>query len=89
MLRLNLQDALLGPRELHEYGQPCLEALAHETVAIPKEQVLGHLLGNRARAAQLLLSLLARPDDSRMELRSKPAWKGNCWSSEATTAIAA
>ena len=34
-------------------------------------------------------SLSMARTDSRMELKSNPAWNGNCWSSEAITAMAA
>src|SRR6185437_4223457 len=55
-VEIDLQNALLRPHGFDEHSEIGLERFAQETT-VPEEQVLGHLLGNRARAAQLLAML--------------------------------
>src|ERR1700683_1283063 len=51
-VQVDLQDALLGPQGLDEYGEVRLEPLADEAWPGPQKQVLRHLLRDGARAAQ-------------------------------------
>ena len=51
-VEIDLDDALLWPEQLDEGGEIGFQALAHETAAIPQEQVLRHLLADRAGTAQ-------------------------------------
>jgi hypothetical protein len=51
-VQVRLEDAPLGPGQLDEHREVRLETLAHEAAAGPQEEVLRHLLGDRARPAQ-------------------------------------
>ena len=56
-IQVHLENALLGPAGLDKHREVRLQTLAHEGVAGPQEQILGHLLRDRARAAQVLALL--------------------------------
>ena len=50
---VQVENALLGEQQLQPQGEICLDTLAHERAAVPEEDVLRHLLRQRAGAAQL------------------------------------
>ena len=47
-IEVDLQDALLGPQQFDEHGEPGLQPLAHVSTAGPEEYVLGGLLADGA-----------------------------------------
>ncbi len=51
-VEVHLEDSLLRPEQFDQCREPGLDALAQPTAAGPEEQVLGHLLAQRAGATQ-------------------------------------